>query len=154
MSSTDDAAAAASSASAAASSAAAAATNAAVAVSNASVLSTLTNSGASTNRIFATTAAGIASTTSGNYFYVPSTNAQGAFDVWMNNAGVALLVTTVPNLLGMPLLAVQQAATHASLPASPAGLYLVLADETRGGGPSLYYFWSTHCIWFAALQVA
>lgn len=54
----------------------------------------------------------------------------------------------------LPTLVVQQVATYASLPASPAGLYLVLSDETRGNVPQLYYFWSTHCMWFAALQVA
>ncbi|MFM0663323.1 hypothetical protein [Paraburkholderia sediminicola] len=54
----------------------------------------------------------------------------------------------------LPTLVIQQVATYASLPASPVGLYLVLADETKDGTPSLYYFWSTHCMWFAALQVA
>lgn len=54
----------------------------------------------------------------------------------------------------LPSLVVQQVASHASLPAAPAGLYLVLSDETRGNVPQLYYFWSTHCMWFAALQVA
>ncbi|HEX7906699.1 MAG TPA: hypothetical protein VF534_01220 [Paraburkholderia sp.] len=73
-----------------------------------------------------------------------------------SEAGVATAAAAAAAgyVAGLPALVVQQVATHAALPASPVGLYLVLADETRGGSPSLYYFWSTHCVWFAALQVA
>lgn len=54
---------------------------------------------AAANRIYATTALGIAATTNGQYFYVPSTNSQGAFDVWENVSGVATSAgITLPNL--------------------------------------------------------
>jgi hypothetical protein len=51
-------------------------------------------------------------------------------------------------------LSVNMVATYSALPESPDGLYLVQADETRGGALSFYYFWSTHCVLFAAIQVS
>ncbi|HDR8938713.1 MULTISPECIES: hypothetical protein [Burkholderia cepacia complex] len=45
-------------------------------------------------------------------------------------------------------------ATYASLPASPRGLFLVLADETKGGNPTIYLFTATHRYWVAMVQDA
>lgn len=47
-----------------------------------------------------------------------------------------------------------QIATFAALPASPAGLYLVLADETKGGAPTLYLFKNGARYWVAMVQDA
>ena len=55
---------------------------------------------------------------------------------------------------GFPITLGGIVATYASLPASPKGLWIVQADETKSGSPSAYYFYSTHAIWFAAVQVA
>jgi hypothetical protein len=55
---------------------------------------------------------------------------------------------------GFPLVLGGVIANYASLPASPQGLWIVQADETKGGVPSAYYFYSTHAIWIAAVQVA
>lgn len=54
----------------------------------------------------------------------------------------------------LPSLVVQQAATFASLPATPMGLYLVLADETKGGTPTIYLFTASHRYWVAMVQDA
>lgn len=54
----------------------------------------------------------------------------------------------------LPSLVVQQVATFGSLPASPIGLYLVLADETKGGNPTIYFFSTTHRYWIAMVQDA
>lgn len=45
-------------------------------------------------------------------------------------------------------------ATYASLPASPLGLYLVLADETKSGNPTIYLFTATHRYWVAMVEDA
>lgn len=54
----------------------------------------------------------------------------------------------------LPSLVVQQSATFASLPASPLGLFLVLADETKGGNPTIYLFTASHRYWVAMVQDA
>lgn len=54
----------------------------------------------------------------------------------------------------LPSLVVQQVATFASLPASPVGLYLVLADETKNGNPTIYFFTATSRYWIAMVQDA
>lgn len=54
----------------------------------------------------------------------------------------------------LPSLVVQLVATFAALPASPLGLFLVVADETKGGSPSIYFFTSTHRYWIAMVQDA
>lgn len=51
-------------------------------------------------------------------------------------------------------ISVLQVATYAALPATPIGLYLVVADESKGGGPSFYLFTTTHRYWFAMVQDA
>lgn len=61
---------------------------------------------------------------------------------------VAQYVATLPSLV------VQQAATYASLPPSPLGIYLVLADETKSGAPTIYFFTSAHRYWIAMVQDA
>lgn len=43
-------------------------------------------------------------------------------------------------------------ATYAALPVQPRGLFIVLADETKGGSCSVYFFTPIHRIWFAAIQ--
>ncbi|MBR7998249.1 hypothetical protein [Burkholderia vietnamiensis] len=45
-------------------------------------------------------------------------------------------------------------ATYASLPASPRGLFLVLADETKGGSSQMYFFNGGHRYWIAMVQDA
>ncbi|MEM5449847.1 hypothetical protein [Paraburkholderia guartelaensis] len=58
--------------------------------------------GAAANRIYASTAAGIAATTDQQYFYVPSTNASGSYDVWQNQAGAAVSAgITLPSLVAV-----------------------------------------------------
>lgn len=55
--------------------------------------------GAAANQIYATTAAGIGGTSTGQYFYVPAASAQGAYDVWQNVSGVATATgITFPSL--------------------------------------------------------
>jgi hypothetical protein len=55
--------------------------------------------GAAVNSIYASTTAGLAGTTNGQYFFVPSTNANGSYDLWQNSSGTASgPVTTLPNL--------------------------------------------------------
>lgn len=54
----------------------------------------------------------------------------------------------------LPAIVVQKAPTYASLPASPAGLFLVLADETKGGTPTIYLFDSGNRYWVAMVQDA
>lgn len=46
-------------------------------------------------RMYASTAAGIAATTSGQYFSVPNTATFGAYSIYLNSAGVATFVNTV-----------------------------------------------------------
>jgi hypothetical protein len=48
----------------------------------------------------------------------------------------------------------QQVATFSALPASPAGFYLVLADETKSGNPTIYFFTATHRYWIAMVKDA
>lgn len=60
-------------------------------------------------------------------------------------------VTTVGSGSVIP---VTQVATYASLPTTPAGLYLVVADETKSGAPSFYFFTTSHRYWFAMVQDA
>ncbi|RQS39768.1 hypothetical protein DIE01_16285 [Burkholderia sp. Bp8990] len=82
----------------------AAAASAATATQQASIV-------ASSKLIFSTTAAGIAGTTPNQYFYVPSTNTQGSYDVWLNNAGTAQSTgITFPNLALVTALQQQVAA--------------------------------------------
>jgi hypothetical protein len=45
-------------------------------------------------------------------------------------------------------------ANFASLPATPTGFYLVLADETKGGGSIIYFFTTSHRYWIAMVQDA
>jgi hypothetical protein len=54
----------------------------------------------------------------------------------------------------LPSLVVQQSATFAELPTDPLGLFLVLADETKGGNPTIYLFTSAHRYWVAMVQDA
>lgn len=54
----------------------------------------------------------------------------------------------------LPALVVQQSATFAALPDDPLGLFLVLADETKGGTPTIYLFTSAHRYWVAMVQDA
>jgi hypothetical protein len=54
----------------------------------------------------------------------------------------------------LPSLVVQQSATFAALPPSPLGLFLVLADETKGGSPTIYLFTASHRYWVAMVQDA
>ena len=44
--------------------------------------------------------------------------------------------------------------TFAALPAAPRGLYLVLADETKAGSPTIYFFNGGHRYWVAMVQDA
>ena len=60
-------------------------------------------------------------------------------------------VTTVGASTVVPVL---QVATYSALPSSPTGLYLVAADETKGGSPSFYFFTTSHRYWFAMVQDA
>ncbi|RQR37859.1 hypothetical protein [Burkholderia sp. Bp9142] len=73
--------------------------NAAVAEQQAGIATQQAGIGAAANSIYATTAAGVAGVAAGRYFYVPATSAQGAYDVWLNSAGVAMFTgITLPNL--------------------------------------------------------
>lgn len=65
-----------------------------------------------------------------------------------------LFVETGVTATQLPALVVQQSATFAALPANPLGLFLVLADETKGGTPTIYLFTSTHRYWVAMVQDA
>lgn len=51
-------------------------------------------------------------------------------------------------------LVVQQSSTFAGIPASPAGLYFVAADETKNGNPTFYYFNGGHRYWIAMVKDA
>jgi hypothetical protein len=51
-------------------------------------------------------------------------------------------------------ISVLQVATYSALPSTPTGLYLVLADETKGGAPTFYLFTTAHRYWFAMVQDA
>jgi hypothetical protein len=44
---------------------------------------------------------------------------------------------------------IQPVATFAALPATPTGLYLVLADETKAGAPTFYLFNGSDRFWGA-----
>lgn len=71
---------------------------AAAAAASATTASQQAAIGAAANRVYASTALGVAATTDGQYFYVPSTSAQGAFDLWLNKASVATATgITLPN---------------------------------------------------------
>lgn len=45
-------------------------------------------------------------------------------------------------------------ATYSSLPSSPSGWYLITADETKSGGPSIYLFSGGRRYWFAMVEDA
>ena len=61
--------------------------------------------GAAASSIYATKALGISGTAANAYFYVPSTSAQGSYDVWQNLAGVATATgITLPNLAAVTAL--------------------------------------------------
>ena len=49
------------------------------------------------DKVYATTSAGIAATTNGQYFSVPSADADGYLDLYLNNSGVADIVKTYPS---------------------------------------------------------
>lgn len=49
---------------------------------------------------------------------------------------------------------VQQVPTFSSVPSNPAGLYLVLADESKNGAPQMYFFNASHRYWIAMVQDA
>ncbi|WP_227136721.1 hypothetical protein [Kosakonia radicincitans] len=44
--------------------------------------------------------------------------------------------------------------TYAALPETPYGWYLVTADETKSGGPSIYFFTGGKRYWFAMVEDA
>jgi hypothetical protein len=52
---------------------------------------------------------------------------------------------------GHPL-AMSSYPAFALLPAAPQGLVLVLADETKGGGPAMYFFKGGQRYWLAMVQ--
>ncbi|HDR8930421.1 TPA: hypothetical protein QDA84_000414 [Burkholderia vietnamiensis] len=54
----------------------------------------------------------------------------------------------------LPSLVVQQAPTFAALPPSPVGFYFVVADETKSGNPTFYYFNGAHRYWIAMVKDA
>ncbi|RQS00228.1 hypothetical protein DIE02_27725 [Burkholderia sp. Bp8991] len=86
----------------------AAAASAATAAQQASI-------GAAASLIFSTTAAGIAGVAAGKYFYVPSTNSHGSYDVWQNVSGVATSTgITLPNLAAVTAVQAAVAAETAS----------------------------------------
>jgi hypothetical protein len=92
-----------------------AATSATAAADMAAAAAQQVSIGAAANRIFATKAAGIAGTTGGQYFYVPSTKAQGSYDVWTNTAGAAIFTgITLPNLAAVTAIQGQIAAVSGS----------------------------------------
>lgn len=69
--------------------------------------------------------------------------------------GAGLLQTTFQKLaIWILTLICPQVATFASLPASPTGFYLVLADETKSGAPTIYFFTTSHRYWVAMVQDA
>lgn len=47
---------------------------------------------------------------------------------------------------------VQPVDTFADLPEEPSGLFLVLADETKGGSPTIYLYSGAKRYWFAATE--
>ncbi|MDR6389254.1 hyaluronate lyase N-terminal domain-containing protein [Paraburkholderia phenoliruptrix] len=55
---------------------------------------------------------------------------------------------------GFPIALGGVVATFAALPANPLGLYLVVADETKSGNPSIYFFNGGHRYWVAMVQDA
>jgi hypothetical protein len=63
--------------------------------------------------------------------------------------GAGLLATTITAMMA---LACPQSATYASLPSSPTGFHFVLADETKNGQPSLYFFTTSQRYWIAMVQ--
>lgn len=81
----------------AAASAASATASAASATANAASASTSAAAASAAGKIFASTSAGIAGTTSGQYFYVPGP-APNAFSLYLNSSGTAVLQATYPSL--------------------------------------------------------
>lgn len=55
------------------------------------------------------------------------------------------------SLLGNPAVTAQ---TYADIPASPSGWFLISADETKGGNPSVYLFKDDARYWFAMVRDA
>jgi hypothetical protein len=55
---------------------------------------------------------------------------------------------------GGNVLAMASFATFAAMPATVQGIALVLADETKGGGPTMYFFKGGHRYWLAMVQDA
>lgn len=71
------------------------------------------------------------------------------------NRGAGLLQTTLGKIAAYVLsLVCPQIATFSDIPASPKGFYLVLADETKGGAPTIYFFTASHRYWIAMIQDA
>jgi hypothetical protein len=52
------------------------------------------------------------------------------------------------------MLTAQIAPTFATIPENPQGIFLVLADETKSGAPTLYLFTTSHRYWIAMVQDA
>lgn len=84
----------ASSATASANSATASANSATNSAASASAAQSAASTAAAAGRIFDDTTAGLAGTPSGEYFYVPSSSAVGALDLYKDNAGTALYIST------------------------------------------------------------
>lgn len=55
---------------------------------------------------------------------------------------------------GTRTLSVRVVATYAALPINPFGVFVVLADETRGGGPIQYMFLDGSTYWVAMVKVS
>lgn len=82
----------------------------------------------------------------------PASTVSTADEVVLNQGGVtkrAAISLIVADAIQTPVL---QVATFASIPVGSHGLYLVTADETKGGNPSMYFFTSTARYWFAMVQ--
>ena len=76
-------------------------------------------------------------------------------DVVQVSRSSGLLSTTLQKIAAWVLsLVCPQVATFASIPASPTGFYLVLADETKSGNPTIYFFTASHRYWLAMVQDA
>ena len=59
-----------------------------------------------------------------------------------------------PGEAGAPGTQVITVPTFSAIPASPAGFYLVLADESKNGASQMYFFTPTHRYWLAMVQDA
>ena len=67
--------------------------------------------------------------------------------------GAGLLQTTISKVATWILGQIcPSVATFASLPSAPRGFYLILADETKSGGPTMYFFTSSNRYWIAMTQ--